>query len=133
MGLDDYKDIVKKPIDLNMIRRLNNEWKYKYVEEVFDDIMLCWNNCRVYNKPGSEIYEAAVEMEQNFVQQVLQQYPDYKIPDGIIRGREPFIMPIPNLLTAPTIEKVERPIQSNPYDRRYDRPMNSRSKVLEKP
>jgi hypothetical protein len=32
LGLDDYKDIVKKPIDLNMIRRLNNEWKYKYVE-----------------------------------------------------------------------------------------------------
>lgn len=37
-------------------------------------------------------------MEQNFVQQLLQQYPDYKIPDGIIRGREPFVMPVASLV-----------------------------------
>lgn len=66
LGLEDYKDVVKKPMDLNMIRRNNNEWGYKHVEEVFDDIQLCWDNCRRYNKPGSDIYECAVIMEQNF-------------------------------------------------------------------
>ena len=55
LGLEDYKDVVKKPMDLNMIRRNNNEWGYKHVEEVFDDIQLCWDNCRRYNKPGSVI------------------------------------------------------------------------------
>lgn len=131
LGLDDYKDIVKKPIDLNMIRRLNNEWKYKYVEEVLDDIMLCWNNCRVYNKPGSEIYEKAVEMEQLFVQQLMQQYPDYKIPEGVIKGREPInvaqhIAQQQNNLSSAS-EKAD-PVSRQPvnlYERYYARPMHS--------
>lgn len=111
LGLDDYKDIVKKPIDLNMIRRLNNDWKYKLLEEVLDDIQLCWNNCRAYNKPGSDIYECAVLMEQNFVQQLLQQYPGYKIPEGVIRGREPITSM--NLVGSTVVEK-ETPKTSPP-------------------
>jgi hypothetical protein len=142
LGLDDYKDIIKKPVDLNMIRRLNNEWKYKFVEEVLDDIMLCWNNCRVYNKPGSDIYECAVLMEQNFVQQLLQQYPDYKIPEGVIRGREPItnqhlgsaaerptnVVPVSTAHTEKA-QQHERSSHVNLYERHYDRPMNSRSKA----
>ena len=57
LGLEDYKDVVKKPIDLNMIRRNNNEWVYKFVEEVFDDIQLCWDNCRIYNRPCSVSFD----------------------------------------------------------------------------
>ena len=36
LGLEDYKLIVKKPTDLNLIRRQNNEGKYKFVEEILD-------------------------------------------------------------------------------------------------
>lgn len=53
LGLGDYKNIVKKPIDLNQIRRQNNEGRYKIIEEAFDDIQLCWDNCKVYNHPSS--------------------------------------------------------------------------------
>lgn len=38
LGLGDYKKIVKKPIDLNQIRRQNNESRYKTIEEALDDI-----------------------------------------------------------------------------------------------
>ena len=60
LGLEDYKLVIKKPIDLNLIRRQNNEGKYKFVEEVLDDIQLCWDNCKLYNVIGSEIYDQAL-------------------------------------------------------------------------
>ena len=36
LGWDDYKNFVKKPIDLNFVRRNYGEGKYKSVEEVLD-------------------------------------------------------------------------------------------------
>lgn len=53
LKLEDYKNIIKKPVDLNLIRRQNNEGKYKSIEEVLDDIQLCWDNCKLYNNPES--------------------------------------------------------------------------------
>jgi len=50
LGWEDYKEIVKKPIDLNFVRRQYNEGKYKYVEEVLDDIQLIWDNVFLYGK-----------------------------------------------------------------------------------
>jgi hypothetical protein len=88
--------------------------------------MLCWNNCRVYNKPGSEIYEKAVEMEQLFVQQLVQQYPDYRIPEGVIKGREP-INVAQHIAQAVVSEKGEQHQNRNVnlYERHYARPMHA--------
>ena len=57
---------MKKPTDLNLIRRQNNEGKYKFVEEILDDIQLCWDNCKLYNAIDSEIYEQALHLEKAF-------------------------------------------------------------------
>ena len=52
--------------DLNLIRRQYNEGKYKFVEEVLDEIQLCWDNCKLYNSPESEIYQQALFLENIF-------------------------------------------------------------------
>jgi hypothetical protein len=57
---------VKRPTDLNLIRRQNNEGKYKFVEEILDEIQLCWDNCKLYNAVDSEIYEQALHLEKAF-------------------------------------------------------------------
>lgn len=57
---------MKRPTDLNLIRRQNNEGKYKFVEEILDDIQLCWDNCKLYNAIDSEIYEQALHLEKAF-------------------------------------------------------------------
>jgi len=36
------------------------------VEEILDDIQLCWDNCKLYNALGSEIYDQALFMEKAF-------------------------------------------------------------------
>ena len=53
LKLEDYRNIIKKPMDLNLIRRNHNENKYRFMEEIFDDIQLCWDNCKIYNSPDS--------------------------------------------------------------------------------
>lgn len=66
MGLGDYKKIVKRPIDLNQIRRQNNESKYKNIEDALDDIQLCWDNCKLYNHVKSELYQQAIALQKQF-------------------------------------------------------------------
>lgn len=36
------------------------------MEEILDDIQLCWDNCKLYNALGSEIYDQALFMEKAF-------------------------------------------------------------------
>jgi hypothetical protein len=40
-------------MDLNTINRKLREEKYRTVENVLDDIQLIFDNCKVYNAPGS--------------------------------------------------------------------------------
>ena len=75
MGLGDYKNVVKKPVDLNLVRRQNNDGRYKIIEEALDDIQLCWDNCKIYNHPNSEIYEQASVLETKFRQMVSENFP----------------------------------------------------------
>ena len=44
-------------MDLNTINRKLREEKYRTVENVLDDIQLIFDNCKVYNAPGSVIYQ----------------------------------------------------------------------------
>lgn len=76
MGLGDYKKIVKKPIDLNQIRRQNNESRYKTIEEALDDIELCWENCKLYNHASSEVYQQALNLEKIFWKMVHENFPE---------------------------------------------------------
>ena len=52
-GLLDYPTIVKKPMDLGTIQSKLNNGQYLYVEDMIDDIQLIWDNCKLYNSPGS--------------------------------------------------------------------------------
>lgn len=76
LGLENYKNIVKKPIDLNQIRRQNNEGRYKFIEEALDDIQLCWDNCKLYNHPTSEIYQQANVLETKFKSMLAELFPE---------------------------------------------------------
>lgn len=53
MGLHDYPQYVKYPMDLSTIHRKLREQRYRTVEEVLDDIQLIWDNCRCYNPTNS--------------------------------------------------------------------------------
>lgn len=49
LGLNDYPDIVKQPMDLGTVAKKLQGSKYRTVEECLDDIQLIWDNCKTYN------------------------------------------------------------------------------------
>lgn len=74
---DDYKDIVKKPIDLNYVRRQYNEGKYKFVEDVLDEIQLIWDNVFLYGKREHETFDLAIRMQKYFDELLRDFLPEY--------------------------------------------------------
>ena len=55
LGLLDYLDIVKHPMDLGTIKGRIEASKYDTIEDIAFDIRLVWRNCMLYNRDGSEV------------------------------------------------------------------------------
>ena len=53
LGLKDYNDIIKTPMDLGTIRKNLKANKYKNIEDMLADVQLVWDNCKEYNAEGS--------------------------------------------------------------------------------
>lgn len=63
-GLLDYPTVVKYPMDLSTVRNKLVNSIYTSAQEVIDDIMLIWKNCKIYNIEDSDIYRCAEYMEK---------------------------------------------------------------------
>lgn len=59
LGLNDYLDIVKKPMDLGTIKNKIETNEYETIEDIANDIRLVWTNCMLYNRDGSEVSAVA--------------------------------------------------------------------------
>ena len=59
MGLTDYLDVIKYPMDLSTVNKKFKEDRYDYIEEVLDDMQLIWDNCKKYNPEASWIHSVA--------------------------------------------------------------------------
>lgn len=64
LGLNDYPEIIKKPMDLKTARTKLIKSKYSKYEDFFKDVQLVWDNCKTYNIQGSDIYKLAEDMEK---------------------------------------------------------------------
>ena len=49
LGLTDYPEIIKKPMDLRTVRKNTGKGKYRRYEDFFRDVQLIWDNCKTYN------------------------------------------------------------------------------------
>ena len=64
MELLDYPQIIKNPMDLGTVKSQLLAGKYKTYVEVFNDIQLIWDNCKLYNAVGSPINKICEIMEK---------------------------------------------------------------------
>ena len=79
LGLTDYLTIVKTPMDISTVKKNLKENKYCSVQEVINDIMLIWKNCKNYNIEGSEIHDIAIYMEKQ-AKKIIEKYYKVKFP-----------------------------------------------------
>nr|CAD2184319.1 unnamed protein product [Meloidogyne enterolobii] len=64
LGIQDYHNVIKRPMDLGTIeKRLKNMYYYS-AQECMKDIMQIFNNCYIYNPPEYGVYKMAKELEQ---------------------------------------------------------------------
>ncbi|KAI5063830.1 hypothetical protein GOP47_0020500 [Adiantum capillus-veneris] len=68
LGIPDYFDIVKRPMDLGTIcKNLERGGKYRSSRDVYEDVQLVWTNCRIYNQKGDPILELLGRVKKNFM------------------------------------------------------------------
>lgn len=63
LGLNDYLKIVKVPMDLGTVSQKLNSDQYASMDAFFDDVLLIWSNCMLYNADGSEVFKMALSMK----------------------------------------------------------------------
>ena len=67
LGLIDYPYVIKTPMDLSTISSRLNQNFYQHFDDFLSDIILIWNNCRIYNLPDSAIVQQVEIMENNML------------------------------------------------------------------
>jgi hypothetical protein len=68
LGIPDYFNIIKKPMDLGSVERKLLDNEYESIQEFHDDVQLVWTNCLTYNQPGSDVVRMAEELKRLFTE-----------------------------------------------------------------
>ncbi len=66
LGIPQYRDIIKNPMDLSTMRKKMDAGFYKDGDEFEADMRLIFRNCYTFNAPGSEVYNLGKELEAVF-------------------------------------------------------------------
>lgn len=66
LGLPDYFDIIKKPMDLGTIQKKLENGAYHAIEDFQTDVFLTFDNAMTYNEDGSVVYDMAKELRIKF-------------------------------------------------------------------
>uniref|UniRef100_A0A8C6LEG8 Bromodomain-containing protein 2 n=1 Tax=Nothobranchius furzeri TaxID=105023 RepID=A0A8C6LEG8_NOTFU len=66
LGLHDYHDIIKQPMDLSTIRIKMDQRVYANAKEFASDIRLMFSNCYKYNPPSHEVVYMAIQLQDVF-------------------------------------------------------------------
>ncbi|XP_075342344.1 bromodomain testis-specific protein [Odontesthes bonariensis] len=66
LGLHDYHDIIKQPMDLNTIRKKMAQREYAHAKEFAADVRLMFSNCYRYNPPSHEVVYMARKLQEVF-------------------------------------------------------------------
>ncbi|XP_070531967.1 bromodomain-containing protein 2-like isoform X4 [Ptychodera flava] len=72
LGLPDYFDIIKNPMDLGTIKKRLESNYYHSAKECMSDFNLMFTNCYLYNKPGEDVVLMAQALEKQFLTKVAQ-------------------------------------------------------------
>ncbi|MEE6494537.1 hypothetical protein FKM82_001780 [Ascaphus truei] len=66
LGLRDYDDIIKQPMDLGTIKDKMENGQYKHTQEFASDVRLMFMNCYTYNPPENEVVNMARKLQDVF-------------------------------------------------------------------
>ncbi|XP_059484589.1 bromodomain-containing protein 2 isoform X2 [Neocloeon triangulifer] len=88
LGLHDYHDIIKKPMDLGTVKQKMDNREYRSAAEFAADVRLIFTNCYKYNPPDHDVVTMARKLQDvfdaNFLR--LSKIPDDPTGDVVLHG-----------------------------------------------
>ncbi|XP_056135842.1 bromodomain-containing protein 4-like isoform X2 [Lampris incognitus] len=102
LGLHDYHDIIKHPMDLSTIKSKFDSRQYHDAQEFAADIRLMFSNCYKYNPPDHDVVAMAHKLQDVFEMRFA------KMPDEQ-EDPAPVPTPSPALHPAPSTRQVPPP------------------------
>lgn len=72
LGLHDYHDIIKIPMDLTTIKEKLERREYTNLHEFADDMRLMFSNCYKYNPPDHEVVAMARKLQVKMVTSIVE-------------------------------------------------------------
>jgi hypothetical protein len=66
LGLPDYFEVIKKPMDLGTIQKKLDSGTYHAIKDFQSDVNLTFDNAMTYNEPSSVVYDMAKELKIKF-------------------------------------------------------------------
>lgn len=66
LGLHDYHDIIKKPMDLGTVKQKMDNREYKSAPEFAADVRLIFTNCYKYNPPDHDVVAMGRKLQDVF-------------------------------------------------------------------
>ncbi|KAM9392722.1 LOW QUALITY PROTEIN: CREB binding protein b [Pholidichthys leucotaenia] len=70
LGIPDYFEIVKNPIDLSTIKRKLDTGQYQEPWQYVDDVWLMFNNAWLYNRKTSRVYKCCTKLAEVFESEI---------------------------------------------------------------
>ncbi|TNN63110.1 CREB-binding protein [Liparis tanakae] len=70
LGIPDYFDIVKNPIDLSTIKRKLDTGQYQEPWQYVDDVWMMFNNAWLYNRKTSRVYKYCSKLAEVFESEI---------------------------------------------------------------
>ena len=64
LGLHDYHDIIKHPMDLGTVKKNLDQGNYSAPIEFADDVRKIFNNCYTYNPPNHDVVSMARKLHK---------------------------------------------------------------------
>nr|XP_019962606.1 PREDICTED: bromodomain-containing protein 4-like [Paralichthys olivaceus] len=102
LGLHDYHDIIKHPMDLSTIKKKLDNKQYRDAQEFAAEVRLMFSNCYKYNPPDHDVVSMARKLQDVFEMRFA------KMPD---EPEEPTPVPTPSsaLHPAPSTRQAQPP------------------------
>ncbi|CAG4924831.1 unnamed protein product [Colias eurytheme] len=120
LGLHDYFDIIKKPMDLGTVKNKMDNRAYKTAAEFAADVRLIFTNCYKYNPPDHDVVAMARKLQDVFEMRYA------KIPD------EPIHAGVPHMDKGSSASSSESGSESDSESDDSEEERNNKVKLLEK-
>ncbi|XP_029949883.1 bromodomain-containing protein 4-like isoform X2 [Salarias fasciatus] len=100
LGLHDYHEIIKHPMDLSTIKKKLDNRQYRDAQEFSSDVRLMFSNCYKYNPPDHDVVSMARKLQDVFEMRFA------KMPD---EPDEPSPVPTPSTALHPAPSARQAP------------------------